>query len=605
MAASEEQINELIVTLRELVEGLKLDRLESSKTPVSVGDTSDEARRKMERVVPTAKTTGKPTEVVKKTPEITIAGYSPTALKARQEETRDKDGWLKKEEKKGKGWLEKIFSPGMLILLGGLAALVTGFLSFKDGIAEFLGDLGSGGFGKIMDLLLNTLDLRRIPIVGGIISFVDAYQAFKTGKWGIALGHVFSGLVNTVGWAVLGPFAGMISWGIDMFVAFLEGEGEGEEAKESKGFDIWENIGKPMWDFLAPIIKLIPIIGSFVWFSEAITAFEQGGIKGFSVGLLSLVGGLAVNFPAFGTLANIGVQLLIGIIKGEGDEPKQGKGWNLIDDLAMPIYKFLSPVLRLLPIIGSFIWGAEAVGSFSKGNWVLGLTQVAGAIAVSFPWMGTAIAAGLQVMISLFDTDEAKEPVKAPKQKSFWTGMKDGILRTARKWWKKVGNKWGGSGMKYVMRKMFPDFCKILDDSPSAEISEESEILGAMDSDHAVKNIPSRPDNTLPFTSGDLDKMSTSKLHSLLKYQRWGSRDQKQIEDAISRQAPDARADLDIEQDIKDSQKAKGKKGNTLKSMVLGVFDTFDELLNQLTGGDNDSKSKLDREQEELKEREA
>ena len=39
--------------------------------------------------------------------------------------------------------------------------------------------------------------------------------------------------------------------------------------------------------------------------------------------------------------------------------------------------------------------------------------------------------------------------------------------------------------------------------------------------------------------------------------------------------------------------------------MVLGVFDTFDELLNQLTGGDNDSKSKLDREQEELKEREA
>ena len=215
MAIPDEQTSELIAALKELVEELKIDRTRFQTTQNQAGSEDSEARRRMENIVPTARTTKEPNQVVRAAPEILIAGYSTQAIHQQQAISRDDDEWLEKEEKKGKGWLEKIFSPGMLLLLGGLAALVTGVLSFKDDIADFLGDLGSGGFEKIKNLMLDTLDLRRIPIVGGIISFVDSYQAFQKGEWGIGLGHLFSGLVNTVGWAVLGPFAGVLSWGID------------------------------------------------------------------------------------------------------------------------------------------------------------------------------------------------------------------------------------------------------------------------------------------------------------------------------------------------------------------------------------------------------
>ena len=606
MAMTDEQTSELIASLKELVEELKLDRSRFQTPQNQSGEEDSETRRRMENIVPTAKTAEEPNQVVKKVPEVSISGYSTQAIQQQQALARDDGEWLEKEEKKGKGWLEKIFSPGMLLLLGGLAALVTGVLSFKDDIADFLGDLGSGGFEKIKNLMLETLDLRRIPIVGGIISFVDSYQAFQEGKWGIALGHLFSGLVNTVGWAVLGPFAGILSWGIDMLVSFLEGEGEGAspgDVAEDTGFDIWENIGRPMWDFLAPILKFIPIIGSFVWFAEAKTAFDSGGVDGFAVGLLSLFGGLAVNFPAFGTLANVGVQLLIGIIKGEDEQPDAEKGWNIIDDLAMPMYNFLKPIIRYIPVVGSFIYAAEAVNSFANKKWAIGLLQIANAVAVMFPWIGTAIAAGVQVMISLFDTEDAKEPVAAKSKKGFFARMSDGILDTARKWWGKLGNGWLGKATKWTMRKLFPQWADMLDQSGSTAAADEQEMLGQMDLEMVnASNTVTKPDNSLAFTDSELNKMTTSSLYALLKYSNWGARDSDRINAAILRQGSDPDRDLGLSDDIKTGKaNADAKKPKTLANSVLDVFSTFDKFLEQWTGQTTEDQNKEQTEKDEQK----
>lgn len=606
MAIPDEQTSELIAALKELVEELKIDRTRFQTTQNQAGSEDSEARRRMENIVPTARTTKEPNQVVRAAPEILIAGYSTQAIHQQQAISRDDDEWLEKEEKKGKGWLEKIFSPGMLLLLGGLAALVTGVLSFKDDIADFLGDLGSGGFEKIKNLMLDTLDLRRIPIVGGIISFVDSYQAFQKGEWGIGLGHLFSGLVNTVGWAVLGPFAGVLSWGIDMLVSFLEGEGEGassEDVVQDTGFDIWENIGRPMWDFLAPILKFIPIIGSFVWFAEAKTAFSSGGIDGFATGLLSLFGGLVVNFPLFGQLASAGVQVLIGIIKGEDKQPDPEKGWNIIDDLAMPMYNSLKPVIRYIPVIGSFIYAAEAVNSFANKKWAVGLLQFANSIAVMFPWMGTAIAAGVQVMISLFDTEDAKEPIVAKSRKGFFARMSDGILDTARKWWGKLGNGWLGKATKWTMRKLFPKWADMLDESGSTAISDDQEMLGQMDLEmSSASNTVTKPDNSLAFTDSELNKMTTSSLYALLKYSNWGDRDSARINAAILRQGADPDRDLGLSDDIKTGKKnADAKKPKTLANSVLDVFSTFDKFLEQWTGQTTEDQNKEQTEKDEQK----
>jgi hypothetical protein len=153
------------------------------------------------------------------------------------------------------------------------------------------------------------------------------------------------------------------------------------------------------------------------------------------------------------------------------------------------------------------------------------------------------------------------------------------------------------------MRKLFPQWSGMLDQSESSAAADDKEMLGQMDLEMvSVSNTVTKPDNSLAFTDSELNKMTTSSLYALLKYSNWGDRDQSRINAAILRQGSDPDRDLGLSDDIKIGKKnADAKQPKTLKNSVLDVFSTFDKFLEQWTGQTTEDQHKEQTEKEEQK----
>ncbi len=183
--------------------------------------------------------------------------------------------------------------------------------------AETVGKLGGKLGGKLFSLGAKSIGvflkpiLKRLPLIGSIISFGSAFSRFKQGD-------ILGGVLDVCsGIATLVPGIGTIlSIGIDVISAVRDMKTPQEQRVKqgaSGGIAIFKIMGKAAAKFFAKgMLKRIPIIGSLFSFADAFNMFRQGNIL---KGLLDVASGIANFFPGIGTAISIGIDVLNSFIK--------------------------------------------------------------------------------------------------------------------------------------------------------------------------------------------------------------------------------------------------------------------------------------------------
>tara|TARA_R110002012_G_scaffold318344_1_gene536515 strand:- start:4766 stop:6334 length:1569 start_codon:yes stop_codon:yes gene_type:complete len=146
------------------------------------------------------------------------------------------------------------------------------------------------------------------------------------------------------------------------------------------------------------------------------------GVKAFAKTFDSLIK------SAKGFLGNVGKFLLAPFKKIAG----QGGAKGLFGSIGKLFTKFLKPVLKRIPGIGSLISWSFAVSRFKSGQLVRGLIDVASGIATLFPGIGTGIGIGLDVLNAFLDIKGGQEEVKPAgsgfKLSEFFSKIQDKIM---------------------------------------------------------------------------------------------------------------------------------------------------------------------------------
>jgi hypothetical protein len=197
----------------------------------------------------------------------------------------------------------------MSMILGGLALLAA---SIGGIIASISGFFGGGALGDVITVIgkvgmigaLKILAktflkkfalgvLKKLPIIGGIISLTQAVMEFTSGNFFKGIGYLLSGLLNFV--PIAGPW---LSMGADLLIAFAESKGMFDEGGALSPENGWNTIKGWMSDIGKVIMDnalYLPIIGGFKRFGMAYDSFKSGnigeGLKQTALGLITFIGG--------------------------------------------------------------------------------------------------------------------------------------------------------------------------------------------------------------------------------------------------------------------------------------------------------------------------
>lgn len=170
--------------------------------------------------------------------------------------------------------------------------------------------LSKGGGKGIMKKMLGPVSkiftkgfLKRIPIVGLIISAGYAYSRFKSGDIIGGMVDILSGLVSTV--PIVGTAA---SIGLDIFNAWLDTKAGGANEKvTAKKYDIMKKMVLPkVSSLLKTGLRYVPVIGSFIRAGEAIEFIKQGKIF---EGIAQIAGSVMSILPGPGSLIAAGLDI--------------------------------------------------------------------------------------------------------------------------------------------------------------------------------------------------------------------------------------------------------------------------------------------------------
>lgn len=251
----------------------------------------------------------------------------------------------------GLGFIKKLIGPALLVL-GGIAALVTGLMS--DGpLKGLLNILSKGGIiGGVK--LFQTLAAKQIGKFTGLFA-----KIMPTNLFGKVIAKA-TGFLSSIGKFLLKPFAK------------LGGKGAG------KG--LFGTIGKLFGKFLKPVLKRIPGIGSLISWGFAISRFKSGDLVG---GLIDVASGIATLFPGIGTGISIGLDVLNAFLdtKKDPDEVKPaGSGFQLGEFFG----KIKDKIMNNFPIKNLMQFWSGA-GKVVSGNFKEGFTQMAYAIPFMKP----------------------------------------------------------------------------------------------------------------------------------------------------------------------------------------------------------------------------
>lgn len=181
------------------------------------------------------------------------------------------------DAKNGEGLLSSLLPAGILpilggavAILGGVGALVAAFNSDTEakGTLEAIGKGGlKGGLlviaKKLFGASIKTV-LKKIPIIGTIISYGFAWQRFSKGDTFGGIVDLISGTVQLLD--IVAPGLGTIlSTGVDVFQAVMDHKGGGSSA-EASGKKTGFLMGwiKTIKDDVVTKIKELPVIGDFI-----------------------------------------------------------------------------------------------------------------------------------------------------------------------------------------------------------------------------------------------------------------------------------------------------------------------------------------------------
>jgi hypothetical protein len=210
---------------------------------------------------------------------------------------------------------------------------------FFDNMAKGAGNMftkilpkgGKGFFGKIAGNILKVLKpaaklLKRIPIIGTLISVGFAISRFKSGDTVGGIIDVLSGLVGLLDLVVPGLGFGL-SLGLDVLNAFLDVKagGSSEEASKKKSDILW-NMAKGLGSWIWDHAEYIPVVGTVKMFGKAYESFKGGNyldmLKNIGMGLVYMVPGSALLID--------GIGMLMGFFSGEketGPTINTNKSW--------------------------------------------------------------------------------------------------------------------------------------------------------------------------------------------------------------------------------------------------------------------------------------
>ncbi len=325
-----EQLNIISQQIDTVIQLLQMRAVETGEQTVQESVDQDTAAREMSATKDESKPMeDKPRQVVKEADPVKILGFSPKALDNLSASIGSNSAKeVAKVTDKTGGFVEGLInSIGMplLALAGGITALLASsninFGAFE-GVANMLGKHGLVGglkmFVKPFAKLLSKNVLKRIPVVGALVSFYTAYERFKSGDY-VRMGlDIVSGLLNLVPTGI----TQILSFGLDMFTAFLDTKYQGQSGNEELKADALDLVKTFVDPLLAAIggvntLKYIPFIGTFFHASDAFNHFKAGH---YGLGLASTAQAIALLFPVVGTAVSAG----IGILKAIAD-PSQKK----------------------------------------------------------------------------------------------------------------------------------------------------------------------------------------------------------------------------------------------------------------------------------------
>lgn len=286
----------------------------------------------------------KPRQVVKEADPVKILGFSPKALDNLSASIGNNSAKeVAKVTDKTGGFVEGLInSIGMplLALAGGITALLASsninFGAFE-GVANMLGKHGLVGglkmFIKPFAKLLSKNVLKRIPVVGALVSFYTAHERFKEGDY-VRMGlDIVSGLLNLVPTGI----TQILSFGLDMFTAFLDTKYQGKSGNDelkADALDLVKTFADPLLNAIGGVntLKYIPFIGTFFHAADAFNHFKAGH---YGLGIASTAQAIALLFPVVGTAVSAG----IGILKAIADPSQKAQ-----DPIAGSVIDFASKI---------------------------------------------------------------------------------------------------------------------------------------------------------------------------------------------------------------------------------------------------------------------
>lgn len=363
--------------------------------------------------------------------------------------------------KEESSWLKKLIVP-VLLGIGGVLAMINGLMGDgtgeETGTMKILSKLGiTGGLkmvaklfggpalkitGKLFGWVTKALRpvLKRIPVIGSLISWAFAWKRIKEGDYVGGLIDIASGIAT-----MLPGIGTAIGIGLDILNAWLDYSETGQSIKEKSNFTMAAFAMKAVgWaaKFLKPVLKRIPVLGTAISFVSGWDRFKSGDIIG---GVLDFVSGIATLIPGPGTIISMGIDMLQMWMDNSdtGQELKQsGSGFTLAAMGAKVIAfaaKFIKPVLKRIPLIGTALSFAAAWDKFKQGNVLGGAIDIASGIATMIPGPGTAISIGLDVL-NMWLGDPGNPDSNAAKAGGKMSDLWDSIKSTGKKLLKGLGN---------------------------------------------------------------------------------------------------------------------------------------------------------------------
>lgn len=214
---------------------------------------------------------------------------------------------------------------GLKLMFAGLKPLLETLAKFIGKPLAFMGKMfGKGIFGKLLKALKPAMKLfKRIPIIGTLISIGFAISRFKSGDNVGGVIDVLSAVAGLLDLVVPGLGFGL-SLGLDVLNAWLDYKAASPENANRSKVDILKDMASAVGDWIWKNALWLPVIGGFKRMVMAWDAFKGGdimeGLKQFGLGLLS--------FAGLGPIIT-GIEMLMGMAdsKAENGSLTPNKNW--------------------------------------------------------------------------------------------------------------------------------------------------------------------------------------------------------------------------------------------------------------------------------------